>query len=252
MSSGRDAVVQQLRELIIAGQITAEERLTETSVAARLGVSRTPVRHALAALTSSGFFEKVGVRGYRVREYSLEDVFQAVEIRSSLEGQAARIIAEAGPPAELIRQLRQHLQTGDDLLKPGAVGLVSEEYSRMNVAFHNLIVTASGSRLIAGLIQHLANIPFASPATETFSSGETDKVYALLHYAHQQHHYIVEAMEARQSGRVEALFREHAAPVKHCVAILSRPGAGASGPKSAARKSKRADIARLNVNPTET
>lgn len=251
MSLGRDAVIQQLRELIIAGQLTAEERLTETSVAARLGVSRTPVRHALAALTNAGFFEKVGVRGYRVREYSLEDVFQAVEIRSSLEGQAARLLAEAGASAELVRQLKHYLKVGDELLVPARAETMAEDYSRMNVGFHNLIVAGSGSKLIASLIAHLANIPFASSATDTFSPGEADKIFSRLQYAHQQHHYMVEAIEGRQSGRVEALFRDHAAPVIDCIKILSQPGTGTAGVKPTTKKKGRSALARVNVSAAD-
>lgn len=248
MALGRDAVVQQLRDLIVSGQITAEERLTETRVAKMLGVSRTPVRHALSALASSGFFEKVGARGYRVREYSLDEVFQAIDVRCSLEGQAARIVTERGASAELIRQLKRLLQEGDAFLEARPEE-ISEEYSRINVGIHNLIVRASGSKLLAGMIAHVSNIPFASSVTETFSANERDKVYSLLHYAHQQHHYIAEAMEARQSGRVEALFREHATPAKQCVEILTQSAIGDVASETASeRKGDMPEFARVNTS----
>ena len=57
-------------------------------------------------------------------------------------------------------------------------------------------------------------MPFAGPQALAFDRSNLERMYDILHYAHQQHHAIVDALERGQSGRAEALMREHADVVK--------------------------------------
>ncbi|KAA9171131.1 GntR family transcriptional regulator, partial [Delftia sp. BR1] len=79
----------QLREMILAGELPAGERIAELTVVQRLGISRTPVRAALMRLEQEGLLEAMaGGRGYRVRLFSEADVADAIELRGTLEGLA--------------------------------------------------------------------------------------------------------------------------------------------------------------------
>ena len=83
-----------LRELIFDGEIKPGERVAEVALAARLGVSRTPMRIALAALAHEGLLDALGGGGFIVRAFTYSEVVDAIELRSVLEGTAARFAAE--------------------------------------------------------------------------------------------------------------------------------------------------------------
>ena len=85
------AALLRLRDLILEGGLAPGERLSELAVVERLGVSRTPVRAALARLEHEGLVEALPGGGYAVREFSRADVNDAIEIRGVLEGLAARL-----------------------------------------------------------------------------------------------------------------------------------------------------------------
>jgi GntR family transcriptional regulator of vanillate catabolism len=94
------SVVATLRQLIVSGRLSAGERVAEIPVADRLGVSRTPVRLAFRSLEQEGLLEKAGKRGFVVRRFSEADVRTAIEVRGTLEGLAARHLAERGMDPE--------------------------------------------------------------------------------------------------------------------------------------------------------
>ena len=85
-----------VRELIISGELAAGARLHEVALSARLGISRTPLRAALARLGQEGLVEALPTGGYAVRSFSREDVIDAIELRGVLEGTAVRLAAERG------------------------------------------------------------------------------------------------------------------------------------------------------------
>src|SRR3712207_9361547 len=85
-----------LRELVLRGELNPGERVSELQMVERLGVSRTPVRMALVRLEEEGLLEAIPSGGFAVRAFSEREVFEAIEIRGTLEGLAARLAAERG------------------------------------------------------------------------------------------------------------------------------------------------------------
>jgi DNA-binding GntR family transcriptional regulator len=100
-SEGSQAVKAQLRlrELILSGDLEAGERIAELAIVERLGMSRTPIRAALMRLEQEGLLEKFPGGGYKVRTFSERDVADAIEMRGTVEGLAARLAAERGEAA---------------------------------------------------------------------------------------------------------------------------------------------------------
>ena len=76
-----------LREMILSGELAPGERITESGLAERLGISRTPVRNTLPALAAEGFLVPSGKRGFAVKEFTEEESLNALELRSALEGE---------------------------------------------------------------------------------------------------------------------------------------------------------------------
>jgi len=200
--------------MILRGDLAPGERLAEVALAKRLGVSRTPIRQALPALAREGLLGAAGRRGFVVRSFSPDDVNDAIETRGLLEGLAARRIAERGVAAGLLQALRACLTEGDAILARRRLDSEGEQrYSEMNGRFHTLIVEGAGSRIVAEALARNDHVPFASARAVAFSR-DLSVLLPVLHYAHRQHHAIVQALENREAARVEALMREHATPVK--------------------------------------
>src|ERR1043166_1434879 len=83
-----------IRELLLHGEVARGERLSELPLVARLGMSRTPIRLALERLPPIGLFQTPATGGFCVREFTLAEVQDAIEVRGVLEGTAARLAAE--------------------------------------------------------------------------------------------------------------------------------------------------------------
>src|SRR3954454_11800221 len=92
----------RLRQLLLAGEYATGTRMSELPLVERLGVSRTPVRMALAILEHEGLLEILPSGGYAVRAFTRGDIDDAIELRGTLEGTAACFAAERGAgPAQL-------------------------------------------------------------------------------------------------------------------------------------------------------
>jgi GntR family transcriptional regulator, vanillate catabolism transcriptional regulator len=205
------SVVAALREHIVQGRYPPGTRLAEIPVAQALGVSRTPVRLAFRTLTEEGLLERSGKRGLVVRAFTEADVLCAIEVRGTLEGLAARRLAEAGPPAGLLRTLQACLHDGEQVLAKGhLVENDIERWARLNRVFHTTIVGGTGSRVIADAIARNNHLPFASADSITIDERDLPRAYRKLLFAQLQHRLIVEALQHGESARVETLMREHA------------------------------------------
>ncbi len=211
----------QLREMILRGELAPGERVTEADIAARLGISRTPVRQALPALALEGLLVRSGQRGYAVRAFQSSDSLDALKLRAVLEGYAARRVAELGVSPALLQALRECLATGDKLFERQRLQEDDEvRYGDMNARFHQLILEGSGVPLLPTLAARCNLVPFAGPGLIAFSDEGKPAMYKLLSYAHHQHHAIVDAMVAGQGDRAEFLFREHAVGQEHSMSLM--------------------------------
>jgi GntR family transcriptional regulator, vanillate catabolism transcriptional regulator len=205
------SVVTTLRQLIVSGRMPAGERVAEIPVADSLGVSRTPVRLAFRSLEQEGLLEKAGKRGYVVRRFSEADVRSAIEVRGTLEGLAARHLAERGMGAEVRSALAQAIADGQAVLGKGY--MVEDDIARwsaLNQRFHDAIVSAHESRVIADAIARNNHLPFASADSIALDREALPAEYQKLRVAQLHHQLVFDALDRRETARVEMLMREHA------------------------------------------
>jgi GntR family transcriptional regulator of vanillate catabolism len=205
------SVVTTLRQLIVSGRMPAGERVAEIPVAESLGVSRTPVRLAFRSLEQEGLLERAGKRGYVVRSFSEADVRSAIEVRGTLEGLAARHLAERGMSAEVRAALAQAIADGQVVLGKGY--MVEDDIARwsaLNQRFHDAIVSAHESRVIADAIARNNHLPFASADSIALDREALPAEYEKLRVAQMHHQLVLDALDRRESARVEMLMREHA------------------------------------------
>lgn len=147
-------VLVQLRELILSGSFESTTRLRAEALASRLGVSRTPIRSALAILAAEGLVEYQANRGYMVREHSVEHVIAAIEAYAPLQAAAARAVALLPDKASILRQLgaiQRELGTllRDNKWSPDREKAWFESY----YAFHRTLLHASGNPFLRTAIR---------------------------------------------------------------------------------------------------
>lgn len=209
MSNGR--LENRLREMLLREEIAPGDRITEAALAARLGVSRTPIRNILPRLAAEGLIRPTGRRGYVAAEFSSNEIFGALDLRALLEGWAARLLAEKGADEKILEVLERCLENGDKILSKGVIlEDDAESYGEMNAIFHQTIVENSDSIMIKKFVDILNGMPFISPSFIVFDDIGRKSAFNLLHRAHGFHHAIVDAIRSRDGSRVEFLFREHA------------------------------------------
>ena len=200
-----------LREMLLEGQLAAGDRLVETQLVQRLGVSRTPVRAALARLEAEGLVEPAARGGYVVRSFSFDDVADAIDVRGTLEGMAARLCAVHGLGRRHRAALERCVRELDAVVAAGPDGATDlRDYERLNCEFHRALVDAAENAVLTGALERVTALPFASPGAFVSVQGELDESRRILVEAQEQHHEILAAVLAGDAERAERLTRAHA------------------------------------------
>lgn len=215
-SSGEDSsshavkVQLRLREMILAGDLPAGSRITELAVVERLGVSRTPIRAALIRLEQEGLLALLPSGGYAVRTFSPTDVSDAIELRGTVEGLAARLAAERGVEASCLEALRQTLREIDALLASSELhDEAFSDYVRLNQQFHEQVGDLCGSPVLSRELERVSNMPFASPSGFVLQQATVSQARDMFVIAQSQHWLVLDAIAAREGARAEAMMREH-------------------------------------------
>jgi GntR family transcriptional regulator of vanillate catabolism len=209
---GSQAVKVQLRlrEMILAGLLKAGARITELAMVEKLGVSRTPIRAALIRLEQEGLLQQMPSGGFAIRQFSQADVADAIELRGTVEGLAARLAAERGAPAEALAQANHCLDEIDLLLRQSVLDEEAfSSYVRWNAQFHTLLGPLSASPVMQREIERVGSLPFASPSGFVGVQANSPKARDMLIVAQDQHRHVIEAIAHREGARAEAVMREH-------------------------------------------
>jgi GntR family transcriptional regulator of vanillate catabolism len=198
-----------VRDLVISGEISAGSRLSEVALAERLGISRTPLRAALARLGEEGLVEAIPSGGYAVRSFLREDVIDAIELRGVLEGTALRLAAERGVDPSRMTELHRLLDALDEALRGNVEDMDFDRYVDLNAQFHTML-WGLASQTVRREIERVTSMPFASPSAFLDKQSDVVAFRRSLYGAQAQHRAMVNAIEQREGARAEALAREHA------------------------------------------
>jgi DNA-binding GntR family transcriptional regulator len=175
-----------------------EIRLDERGLAEQFGISRTPVREAMAQLEREGFVRSVPRRGLYVVRKSKRQVIELITAWAALESMAARLITEHASDQE-IASLRRMFATFDN----GEIRAHLDEYSEVNIEFHQTIVRLSRNTVLVELAENLFT---HMRMIRRKTIGEKDRADRSI----RDHMHIIEALEARDTVRAEILVRDHA------------------------------------------
>lgn len=204
MDTLSQSVTKKIRQWVLQGSLKPGERLEEIPLSKSLGVSRTPIRAALATLGNEGLLEHQPNRGYTVRVYDYDDIIGAYEVRAVLEGLACRKAAQNGLTDDAIKTLRACLSKGDAILACGSLRPEDHPpYQEMNITIHNTILDAAGSSWVTRFANQAQTTPFASDRIMLWDD------YDIIYRSHGDHHRIIDALIARDAARAESLMHEH-------------------------------------------
>jgi GntR family transcriptional regulator, vanillate catabolism transcriptional regulator len=198
-----------LRDLLLSGEFPPGTRMSELPLVERLGVSRTPLRLALANLEHEGLLENLEGGGYAVREFTMDEIHDAIELRGVLEGTAARFAAERGATTEQLDRMRELSAEMDPLVHRSDVDSFWA-YVECNRAFHALLLEAANSPVLERALERITALPFASPSALVQGQAEIPESREILVIAQSHHRGLIEAIAKREAVRAESLAREHA------------------------------------------
>jgi DNA-binding GntR family transcriptional regulator len=200
-STFADRAYAALRDVIVSLNIydhSSDVRLDERQLAQDLGISRTPVREAMAQLEREGFVRSVPRRGVYVVRKTKQEVIELITAWAALESMAARVITQNASNEE-IAKLRAMFATFEN----GTLHAKLDEYSEVNIEFHQTIIRMSHNRVLIDLAENLFT---HMRMIRRKTIGEKDRADRSI----RDHMNIIEALEARDTARAEALVRDHA------------------------------------------
>ncbi|MDF3835840.1 GntR family transcriptional regulator [Cupriavidus basilensis] len=207
------SVADILRNRIFDGEIPPGAHLMEVTLAQELGVSRTPVRDALARLADEGLLVYQPNRGFLVRQFHTKDIKDAFTVRATLESLGCRLIGERG----LLHAEQERLAA---LLEAQRKVLHDEEWNDgqallwqdMNLDFHFALLALADNSWLTDAVRRARQLPIIFDS----KSHPHDHEALLLLYRREHsrqalgdHYRIVDALAQREVGRAEALMREH-------------------------------------------
>jgi DNA-binding GntR family transcriptional regulator len=207
-----DRVYIALKEAIMAADIYAQReeiRLDERQLSRALAVSRTPLREAMTRLEQEGFLRTVPRRGIFIVRKTKKEIVEIIEVCAALESMAARL-ATLNASDESIASLRHMF----DEFHSSAPSEHLHEYSDANIAFHQAIISLSGSELMSRTIE---NLFVHVRAIRRMTISQKDRASRSI----ADHMRIIEALERRDTELAERLVRQHSLDLaahveKHC------------------------------------
>jgi DNA-binding GntR family transcriptional regulator len=195
----RDVVFKTLREAILRGDLKPGERLMELQLAAKLGVSRTPIREAIRMLEQEGLAVTIPRRGAEVARMTLKDMEDVLEIREALDELAVQIACTRITQEQLdrLRKVKEEFEIctrGSDVKK----------IAQADVAFHDVIYEATCNPKLVSMLSNLREQIYRYRVEYLKDSRN----YPVLI---REHETILEALRARDKERATAAMQEHVA-----------------------------------------
>lgn len=199
MTSRANEILPVLEQDIVTGALKPGTRLDETILAAKFGVSRTPIREALNRLSASGLVDIRPRRGAIVAAISLQDLMNMFEVMADLEALCARLAARRITPAEKTELLAAHVAC-DALSATDRF----DDYYELNLNLHDLIYKASHNAFLEKQVRELRRRLSPHRRLQVRIPGR-------IGTSSEEHGALVDAIIKGDSALAEKLTRDHVA-----------------------------------------
>jgi DNA-binding GntR family transcriptional regulator len=190
------AVLDALRDRILSGAVAAGRPVRQDALAAELGISKIPLREALARLEQEGLVRAEPNRGFFVRPLSAAEAEEVYELRLKLEPDAAAAGAAAATPAD-----QAEAEAASEALAE-AIARGSASVGALNRAYHIALVRPSGQAVTTEILARLHVLSQRYVRVHLEPGGRGDR-------AGEEHRELLDAWLGRRLYRVRALTRDH-------------------------------------------
>lgn len=217
-----DRAYVQLRDDILSGVYPARRRIGEAELAASIGVSRTPVREALARLKADGLIELLPNQGARIVAWTITDLQEVYELRAVLESRAMALACANASPDELPRleelcDRMEEVVASPDGADPSAL-------TRYNNEFHALLLSQAQSERLSSLTRGLTQFPLV---IKTFHNYDSEALARSMSH----HRELLAAMRAHDPDWGKSVMNAHILSAKDVLLRAARAsGADISTP----------------------
>lgn len=201
---------QYILQKMTRGELEPGEQISELSVAAELGISRSPVRDALSQMVTEGMVERVPRFGTVIKKLSTQELSDLYGLRIALEGYAVELVAESVSEASLkeleaacegVEKIALKLKTSK---KKQMTPEMLAEMSRLDMKFHLVILKATRNRML------LKNAHDTRQMVRIFGIRRVENFdYEYVHGVYEYHRRIFEAVRNRDPQKARQLMTEH-------------------------------------------
>ncbi|QJQ97811.1 FCD domain-containing protein [Halomonas sp. PGE1] len=196
-----DLAYREIERMILARELETGERLNDSHLAKRFGISRGPVREAIGRLASAGLVEMIQNKGAYVRVIDIDDALEIYDIRAALERAGVMAAARRMTPDQLLG-LRLQVERMDACEGAGD----RESYFVANLEFHRMIHEASGNKRLVELSERFSR--------ELRLFRHISLITAGIHESNLEHHRILEALEQGDAEQAAAAMERHVTQAK--------------------------------------
>jgi len=190
-------VYRVLKSRIIKGSFKPGTKLLENKIAEQMGISRTPVREAIRELASEGFVTLSPNRGVVIRSVSAENIREVLQIRSVLEGLAARLATYVITEEEI-----KELENYNKKMEKPANKIDVFAYSEVDIKFHEFIANVCKNKQLIKIRKNISSQALRYRISSLRIPGRLQKTI-------KEHWNIVEAIKAKDPKRADRMGRKH-------------------------------------------
>ena len=210
-------VQAEIEQLILRGELAIGQRINESDLALRFGMSRGPIREALRALEESRLVRSEKNRGVFVREVSIGEADEIYDVREALDQLIGQRVAERATPEQL-RDMQAAVGAMDDATAVQDVKC----YHALNLKFHDMLVDFAGNARLTEAYRLLTKGLLLFRLRGLQDGGG-------FSVSNTEHKAVVEAIAARDAARAGRLLCRHAAESR---ARMHKAAAVAGAPRS--------------------
>ncbi|MCH8861359.1 MAG: GntR family transcriptional regulator [Proteobacteria bacterium] len=200
MSRASSKAYEAIRSRILTGEFAPGAHLKEEELAEVCGVSRTPIRDALRALSAEEYVRVVPNHGTYVSEWSDDDIKDIFTLRAILEGHAALLASGRAMPGHIEELSHLHRTMSTVLEKEDEPD--RDVFVQSNRRFHEIITEAAGSRRLTQMIGRLVEQPLIARTAISYTRVD-------LQRSNHQHGELIAAFRARDGAWAQAVMKSH-------------------------------------------
>ncbi|WP_029430757.1 GntR family transcriptional regulator [Blastococcus sp. URHD0036] len=220
-----DQVTNRLRDMIISGELSPGLPLLQIQLSEQFGVSRTPLREAFRILERDGLVRVTnGNQTVEVIEMTPAEIIDLYQIRESLDGLAARLLATSGLSSEVEAHLIRSLATMSEVMSAERLQIAA--YDQAHIEFHLGIMRANPNRRLQEL-QHIVRLSSQMflPRYMNRTSGDESESFnedclrSLLIAGNDDHRQIFESIKGGDAAKAETVAKRH---IRKWISEISR------------------------------